>query len=162
MNKNILLSIVIIGLTSGCASVTRGTTDSFVIKTNPPGAKASMSNGLVCTTPCSLELPRKHAFTVTIEKEGYQSIETEVVPVQAGAGTAGMAGNVLLGGIIGMAVDAKTGAMKDLYPNPLEADLAEVGSEQKSIVVLPEVIDADEISEEVVSEEDTADSETTP
>lgn len=30
-----------------------------------------------------------------------------------------MAGNVLIGGLIGVGIDAGTGAMKDLRPNPL-------------------------------------------
>jgi hypothetical protein len=36
-----------------------------------------------------------------------------------GAGGAGMAGNVILGGLIGAGVDVATGAMLDLVPNPL-------------------------------------------
>lgn len=34
-----------------------------------------------------------------------------------------MAGNVLVGGIIGAGVDAGTGAMLDLTPNPAHVDL---------------------------------------
>lgn len=41
----------------------------------------------------------------------------------SGAGAAGMAGNVLIGGVIGAGVDAGTGATKDLRPNPLSVQL---------------------------------------
>ena len=34
-----------------------------------------------------------------------------------------MAGNVILGGLIGAGVDASTGAMNELVPNPLHFDL---------------------------------------
>ena len=34
-----------------------------------------------------------------------------------------MAGNVLLGGLIGAGVDASTGAMNELVPNPLHVVL---------------------------------------
>ena len=38
-------------------------------------------------------------------------------------GSAGMAGNVILGGLIGAAVDANNGATQDLVPNPLRVTL---------------------------------------
>ena len=46
------------------------------------------------------------------------------------AGSAGMAGNIVLGGLIGAAVDAGTGAMKDLQPNPVSVKL--IGVSDKS------------------------------
>jgi hypothetical protein len=85
-----------------------------------------------------MELPRKHPFTATFSLEGYKPLTSEVVPKQAGAGTAGMAGNVIFGGIIGVVADSASGAMKDLYPNPLVAKLAAVDSTEPSAVVLPE------------------------
>ena len=44
----------------------------------------------------------------------------------SGGGAAGMAGNVLLGGIIGAGVDAATGATKDLKPNPIDVKLVPI------------------------------------
>jgi len=41
----------------------------------------------------------------------------------ANAGSAGMAGNIFVGGIIGVAVDAGSGAMNDLVPNPVNVTL---------------------------------------
>ena len=38
-----------------------------------------------------------------------------------------MAGNLFLGGIIGAGVDASTGAMNDLVPNPIEVVLVPLG-----------------------------------
>ena len=46
--------------------------------------------------------------------------------LSASGGTA-MAGNLLIGGIIGAGVDAATGASKDLTPNNLEVTLAPNG-----------------------------------
>lgn len=126
-----------VAMSSGCASITRGTKDVFSIQTDPPGAVASMSNGLNCVTPCTLELPRKHAFAVTLKLDGYKTLTTNVVPRQAGAGSAGMAGNIIFGGLIGAAVDAGSGAMKDLYPNPLIVTLVREGSEEASAVQFP-------------------------
>jgi hypothetical protein len=41
----------------------------------------------------------------------------------SGAGGAGLAGNLLVGGPIGGAVDLTSGAMNDLTPNPLQVTL---------------------------------------
>ena len=41
----------------------------------------------------------------------------------ATSGGAALAGNVLVGGIIGLGVDAATGASKELTPNPVSVTL---------------------------------------
>lgn len=142
----IILTLLATAVTSGCASITRGTKDVFSVQTTPPGATATMSNGLTCVTPCTLELPRKHGFSVTLELDGYKGLTTNIVPKQAGAGSAGMAGNIIFGGLIGAAVDAGSGAMKDLYPNPLIVTLVRETSDEGSTVDLPvEEIKATEV-----------------
>jgi hypothetical protein len=42
----------------------------------------------------------------------------------SGGGTAGLAGNILLGGIIGGAIDVSSGSMNDHFPNPVVIALA--------------------------------------
>jgi hypothetical protein len=44
----------------------------------------------------------------------------------AGAGAAGLAGNVLVGGVVGMGVDVATGATLEHFPNPVAANLVPV------------------------------------
>ncbi len=108
---------------SGCATITRGTTEVLVIETEPAGATAFLSSGHMCKTPCSLELKRKNAVHVKIEKQGYETIDADVRSEIATAGGAAMAGNIILGGLIGAGVDAATGAMDKLTPNPLKIKL---------------------------------------
>jgi len=60
---------------------------------------------------------------VDITKPGYEPSRVNVLSEVAGAGAAGMAGNVLLGGVIGAGVDAATGATKRLVPNPVRVTL---------------------------------------
>jgi hypothetical protein len=110
-------------LTPGCASITRGTKDTLVVESEPAGADVKLSNGLAGKTPTSFKLPRKENLTVTISKEGYETLTVNVSSQVSGAGGAGMAGNVLFGGLIGAAVDAGSGAMKDLKPNPVKVKL---------------------------------------
>lgn len=114
--------IALIGL-SGCATITRGTSEAWMVDSRPPGALVELSTGQRCVTPCTLQLTRKHSFTVTLRKDGYRTVTTQVVSQVAGAGAAGMAGNVLVGGIIGAGVDAASGATKELKPNPLFVEL---------------------------------------
>jgi hypothetical protein len=106
----------------GCASVTRGTTENISIATTPSGATADIS-GLdaptACVTPCVVQAKRNADITVSISKEGY---EPQVIPLTKeipGSGAAGFAGNILAGGLVGMGVDAVTGAALDHRPNPV-------------------------------------------
>jgi len=118
------LALTVILFASGCATITRGTTEAFVIESQPPGGEARLSTGETCKTPCTLEKKRKHNFTIDLEKEGYEPVSVAVVSQVAGAGAAGMAGNVVFGGLIGAGVDAGTGATKELRPNPVQVTLA--------------------------------------
>ena len=72
---------------------------------------------------------------MTIEKEGYKTATYNVTHEMAGGGGAGMAGNLLLGGVIGAAVDANSGATQRLVPNPLTVTLEPV--EQAKVAVEP-------------------------
>ncbi|MEL6664270.1 MAG: PEGA domain-containing protein, partial [Pseudomonadota bacterium] len=96
----------------GCATITRGTTEAFVVETEPSGATVTTSLGVMCApTPCVIpKVSREAEFTVTIEREGYQTTTHNITHQMSGGGGAGMAGNVLLGGVIGAAVDANSGA----------------------------------------------------
>lgn len=103
-----------------CATITRGTTQQFTVESTPPGARVNTSNGFECAaTPCAFRMSRKDPFTVTVAMDGYVSQTVEVTSSVSGAGGTAMAGNILVGGLIGGAVDATSGAMNDLKPNPL-------------------------------------------
>jgi hypothetical protein len=108
---------------SGCATITRGTTEALVIESTPSGADVDLSNGMRCKTPCTLEMKRKSAVVLDIKKEGYEDVRVNVLSEISGSGAAGMAGNVLLGGVIGAGVDAASGATKTLRPNPVRVVL---------------------------------------
>jgi hypothetical protein len=99
-----------------------------------------LSNGISCVTPCTLKLKRKHPFNVELCKAGYEPVNTQVTSSIKGAGAMGMAGNVLVGGLIGVGVDAGTGANKDLTPNPLNVNLvaASPGCVSPSVPATPE------------------------
>lgn len=125
----LVLAVAIAAPCVGCASVTRGTTENISISSTPAGATAEIT-GLdiptACVTPCVVQAKRNADITVTVNKEGY---EPQVIPLTKeipGSGAAGFAGNVLLGGLVGMGVDAATGAALDHKPNPVIVTLQPV------------------------------------
>lgn len=116
----------------GCATITRGTSETLVIETTPVGAlvRATPVGGqsMNCRTPCTLPVKRRNSIVVEIQQDGYEPVTTSIIPEIAGAGAAGMAGNVLLGGLIGVGVDSLSGATKKLVPNPLRVTLVPIKS----------------------------------
>lgn len=109
---------------AACATVTRGSEDAWVINSEPSGAKVETTNGHQCqATPCAIKMKRKSEFTATVTKPGYKPATVQVSHKTAGAGAAGVAGNVLVGGVIGLGVDMYTGASQDLVPNPVTVKL---------------------------------------
>ena len=125
MKKLVLAALPLAMSVGACATVTRGMHEAFTVETEPSGAMVETSNGLHCdATPCTFaRVERKAEFTVTITKPGYRTWSGTVTHHTAGAGAAGMAGNVLVGGLIGVGVDATSGATQDLTPNPLHVAL---------------------------------------
>lgn len=122
---NVVGAVFMAVAASGCATITRGSTQAFTVESTPPGAQVTTSMGHKCTaTPCTFEkIKRDSSFTVTVSKSGYTPSTHNVTHQTAGGGAAGMAGNVLLGGLIGAAVDANSGATQELVPNPLRVTL---------------------------------------
>jgi hypothetical protein len=120
----VLGAVAVAAALSGCATVTRGTTNQISISSEPGGAEARSSLGHACTaTPCTWEVSRKSEFVVSFSKEGYADMQVPVSTRIAGAGAAGFAGNILIGGVVGMGVDAATGSTLEHFPNPVLASL---------------------------------------
>lgn len=116
---------------SGCATVINGTSQDFSINTDPGGARARLSTGTECVTPCEVSLKRRHDVRIDFTKEGY---EPAYVLVQSKLGGA-IAGNILLGGLIGTGVDAASGASNHLEPQPLNLRLARLSSGEEPVLL---------------------------
>src|SRR5689334_7004480 len=124
-------ALALCAMVGGCASVTRGTTETISISSTPAGAEAVISGleaPMTCTTPCAVVAKRNADLSVTVQKEGYQPEVVQLSKDLPAAGAAGFAGNVLLGGLIGMGVDAATGAATDHKPNPVIVTLQPKGA----------------------------------
>jgi hypothetical protein len=131
----ILIAAVLIGatMTSGCATIIRGSSQTFNVASTPTAASVTTSNGYACeATPCSFDIKRKATFGITISKPGYKTFSTQVGNRISGRGGASAAGNVIAGGVVGLGVDAITGASLDLNPNPMRVILEPIGSSAES------------------------------
>ena len=110
MNAQVLAA----ALVAACGSITRGTTEKMAFLSESPGTQRVTTKDYACPAPpCSLDVDRSDEFDVTFTKPGYQP---QIMPVRtkvAGTGAAGFAGNILAGGVIGMGLDAATGAAMD-------------------------------------------------
>lgn len=119
-----IIAIAAVAATAGCATITRGSNDVLVVNSTPPAAQVKLSDGQVCnSTPCSFKVPRKSELNVLVTKDRCTPQQIRVTNRVANGGGAAMAGNVLVGGVIGAAVDAGSGAMLELVPNPLNVAL---------------------------------------
>jgi len=121
-----------------CATIVRGASQEFTVESTPPGARVSTSNGFQCdATPCTFRMPRKDEFRATISMPGYVTQEHHINSGISGGGAAGLAGNVIFGGIVGGVVDASSGALNDLTPNPLVVILRTPAEEAEAAAAAP-------------------------
>ncbi len=136
---------------SGCATVVRGAKDDAKFESEPAGATVTVESissdklgPFDCKTPCELELKRKREWNVVFMLDGHKPATGTLKPKVTGGGVASGAGNIIAGGIIGIGVDAGTGANLDLRPNPMKARLAPVDSANDSTILSEDQLEAEE------------------
>ena len=97
-----------------CATVTRSPSAKWTVTSMPEGAEVVSSNGQRCeTTPCTFKVSRKKPVSATVSKAGYEPSTVEVTPELRPWGAVAFTGNVVVGGLVGMGIDAWTGSMLD-------------------------------------------------
>ncbi|MGH7544087.1 MAG: PEGA domain-containing protein [Gemmatimonadota bacterium] len=107
-------------LFSACATIMQGTTQEVGISSRPTGAHVTIDKIDSGTTPLVADLKRKKEHTIRIELDGYQPYELSMSKHTSGW----VWGNIVFGGIPGLAVDAITGGLYKLRPEQVEAELA--------------------------------------
>ena len=105
-------------LLNGCATITKGHSQAVTVNTNPPGARCTLTRegsqfAVADPTPQTLQVEKdKDPITVSCRKAGYE----ENIGVVASEFQAMTLGNVVFGGLIGVVVDAGSGAMNEYPP----------------------------------------------
>lgn len=119
----ITAAVVCLGL-GGCATLTTGTAQEILLATEPVDASCRVERneeliGAVPSTPGRITVTKSpSALTIRCEKRGYEPANGFLF-----ASTEEMThGNVLLGGLIGMAVDMQSGAINE-YPSSIRITL---------------------------------------
>ncbi len=86
---------------------------------HPSGATVKVDDASFGVTPVTVELTRRTSHRVEVQLNGYRPYEVVLEPTGNGAS----AGNLLVGGIIGMAADNSSGAGNTLRPEKVDAVL---------------------------------------
>jgi uncharacterized protein YceK len=116
--RSLILCIAIGLLASGCASIVKGTSQSVTVNTDPAGATCLLSRdgqqiAAINPTPGTVTVGKASGtISVACKKEKYQ----DSAGVLASSFQAMTFGNIIFGGIIGVAVDAASGAMNEYPP----------------------------------------------
>jgi hypothetical protein len=119
-----ILSVMAVCALQGCATIVRGSTQSVIVNTRPPGAACSFNRGgqtlaTANPTPETVNIEKgRNDVVVMCSKQGYREAS---VPLQSSFESWTL-GNILFGCLIGVAVDAGSGAMHD-YPQSIKITL---------------------------------------
>ncbi|MDP3732151.1 MAG: PEGA domain-containing protein [Candidatus Omnitrophota bacterium] len=105
---------------TGCATIIHGTRQDVAITSLPVGAKVTIDNIEYGKTPMVIKLERSKIHRIKLELPGYRPYEAIITKNISGWAF----GNIILGGWIGLAIDAVTGGIYDLSPDEIRTTLA--------------------------------------
>jgi hypothetical protein len=108
-----MLASCVLSFTSGCAVMSKGRTQTVVVRSNPEGAVGRINGLEVGTTPFKIELNRASAYTIELEKPGFAPAATVVLPVA----------NEYDKRFFRWGIDYDLGAVTDLTPNDIVVDM---------------------------------------
>lgn len=120
MRKTIISSSLALALlTTSCATIVSGSKQNVKFSSNPSTATIFIDEVEVGKTPFEIKLARKSEHSVMLKLEGYQTYETKLTKKF----NAWFLGNILIGGLIGIIIDPITGAMYNLSPDQVDAQM---------------------------------------
>jgi len=130
MNIKLLVAVAASISLSACSTIVNGSNQLVKFDTGEVqgascvatgGSSDSVNESFV--TPAEVKIPRsKKILIVTCDKPGYQTGEERL----AGQVEGSTGGNILLGGPLGVGVDALTGAIYK-YPDTISVEMLELG-----------------------------------
>lgn len=115
----VLLTAVVLTSVVSCATIMHGTRQSVGIASNPTNASVWVDRNFMGYTPMIVEMSRKDNHLVRIELDGYMPYEATFSKQLSGW----VFGNIVFGGIIGLAVDAISGGLYVLTPDQIQAEM---------------------------------------
>ena len=107
------MSLSLILLVSGCASIITGTDQNLTFNSEPDGATVTVAGKVVGKTPLSVQIDKGKNQSLTFEKEGYKTHTTQL----STSLTPWFWGNIVLGGLVGSTIDGVSGAINEFEPD---------------------------------------------
>jgi hypothetical protein len=118
--RHLLLAAPVVFL-SGCASIMHGTSQDIGFSSTPTSAKVTVDGAPYGNTPVVVKLARKNNHIVRMQLDGYQPFEVTLTKSTSGW----VWGNLVFGGLIGLAVDAVSGGLYNLSPEQITGVLSQ-------------------------------------
>ena len=115
-----VVSVIGLALVASCGSIIHGRNQEIGIASTPSGAKVTIDNLTSSNTPFVAKLSRKNLHVLKLEADGYAPMDLTLTRSVSGWAW----GNIIFGGLIGLAVDAGTGGLYKLSPEQLNTTLA--------------------------------------
>ncbi len=115
-----LASVVVLA----CATIIHGTSQEIGISSQPTGATVTVDGQAAGKSPITTKLSRKDVHRITVTLDGYQAFDMTTTRKVSGW----VWGNIVFGGLIGLAVDAITGALYEIRPEQVAAQLPKAGA----------------------------------
>lgn len=112
-----IIGVSILTSVTSCATIVHGPNQKIGISSNPSHANVWVDRNFVGNTPIIVEMTRNNDHIATIQLEGYQPYEIAFTRTVSGW----MFGNIVIGGFLGIAIDAITGSMYRLTPDQVQA-----------------------------------------
>lgn len=106
-------------LVGACCTIMHGSSQDIAIGSQPTGADVTVDNKPLGRTPVNAHLTRKDLHGIRINLAGYQPFEMNLTRHTSGW----VWGNIVFGGLIGLAVDAITGGLYEIKPDQVMAQL---------------------------------------
>lgn len=131
-------------LTTACGTIVNGTTQPVCLTSTPSGARVYVDCNFIGCTPVNAKLSRSNDHMVQVEMDGY-----EPYLIQFERHLSGWAfGNIVFGGIGGLAVDAISGGLYKLTPEQSHIafespSLAKVETEEGLLVTVVDEVQED-------------------
>ena len=112
--------VLVAGIVAGCATIMHGSSQEMSVASTPTGATVIVDGVNAGKTPFVANLKRKDKHVIRIELDGYEPFEMPIARETSGW----VWGNLVFGGLPGLAVDAITGGLYKLKPEEVNAPLA--------------------------------------
>jgi hypothetical protein len=109
---------------SACATIMHGGAQDVGLASSPTAAKVTVDNVPLGSTPLVTKLSRKDNHIVKFDIDGYAPFEATMT-----RGVSGWVwGNIVFGGLVGLAVDAISGGLYKISPEQVQATMAKQGA----------------------------------